>query len=318
MALWILLTTSIVAAHGALEATYQWTRQHVPVDFSPLSLSGTHRLADYSISLTMMTSAVYAAFVVSFRRHKIDDYRGRYRMWYYVCGSFILAAVVTGAQLTPMVSSMFHWLIAAGGLHSSATWGRGILIAIGLAFGTRLLVEMRDSRSAISCLLAALLLALIGIATASQWLTPPGAEFRQMIHQLASLASSQLLLLSVVLYARHVYLDAQGLRTARRLKTHRRLRLWKQSPDTPEGDDAKPRVSRQSKRAAAPASKISANETTSGPSKHSAVVDPADVAEGDTTEDEEGDDEMPSTVKMSRSDRRRRRKDKRRQQQRAA
>ena len=40
-----------------------------------------------------MAAAFFSAIIVQFRRHRIDDYRGEYRVWYYFVVALILASI---------------------------------------------------------------------------------------------------------------------------------------------------------------------------------------------------------------------------------
>ena len=235
---------------------YQWAQhRHVEIDLAPLRLVGSHNLSDFSLCLTLLVSAAYAALVLNFRRHKINDYRGRYRLWYYVCGALFLAASVIGANLTRTLTSSLHWLSTLAGLELDASWGLAAMLVVSLAVGGRLLVEMRASRGAIACLVGAGSLGLAWLVTESQWFGTHGEEFRQMLGSLTRLATSQLLLLSLVVYARHVFLDAQGLISRRDRKSGRRprlrLRLWRRDKETVTTDAGTPSQDTAQLRAAA-------------------------------------------------------------------
>jgi len=159
-------------------------------------------------------AAIISVMIYALRRHKLDDYRGTYRVWNWaailaVCVSIdvttnlhgILAELLAQFTGTPL-------LVSANG--GAAWW---ILLAglplLGML--VRLAIEMRSSKGALATLIAAACfygvagsdtLGLIRVDPESQW---------AVFGSVAGLLAHALVALSLMLYLRYVVRDSQGL-----------------------------------------------------------------------------------------------------------
>ena len=84
------------------------------------------------------------------RRHRTDDYRGRYRMWYWVVPLLLLASV---NQTADWGTSLRMVILAAAGIpdYPDATliWA-AVATVLATAVAMRLVIEMRASRLAVA------------------------------------------------------------------------------------------------------------------------------------------------------------------------
>lgn len=161
-----------------------------------------------SVLLGLASGAAVLIYII--RRHKMDDYRGRYRLWLWCAAALLIASVNAVAGL--------HHAFNAAMVHftSYVLWTPGIgwtlaaLALFGGLLGLRGLLDMWRSRGATVTLLAAV--ACYGSAA---WLvvSSPLAQPLQaaMALSLATSLGHLLLLMSLTVYARRVLLEARGL-----------------------------------------------------------------------------------------------------------
>lgn len=143
------------------------------------------------------------------RQHRRDDYRGSYRIWLWFAGFCLLASMATVTDIPVLLGNLWTRLTGSAG-------GVGWLIAAKLV-GLMLLVfrgivEVRHSRLALCGLVLVFfaygLAALIHDVPEYQSLA---GRYVQSAEQNLLLVGSSLLLLTVIGYARYVYLEANNL-----------------------------------------------------------------------------------------------------------
>lgn len=173
-----------------------------------LELGAPESLGRWFTSLLLLAAAAGSLVVYTLRRHRTDDYQGRYRVWLWASGCYVLLAADTAAPLDAVARAMMlHWT-------GTPLWGNGDawwLGAGGLLFGavgSRLLVDLWECRSAALCLVAAAACALVSLAVGQGWIGPPGdiAAFGPA----AGMCGAAMSLLAVLLNGRYVRLDAEG------------------------------------------------------------------------------------------------------------
>ncbi|MEO8497972.1 MAG: hypothetical protein ABI614_23135 [Planctomycetota bacterium] len=188
------------------------------VSLAVFDLTGRGNIADWFASLTLVAGAVTSMLVYLIRRHRIDDYRGRYRMWQWATACFMIGSfdAATGANAI-FVPAMIQ-LTGTKLLGDGSVWS---VMLVGLAVAAclvRLAIEIRSSRLATTflCLAAG---SYIGFAVTSFHPALNAAELARVIASSATLLAGHFCLLyCVALYGRHVYQEAQGTRRASRTK----------------------------------------------------------------------------------------------------
>ena len=205
--------------------------------------------------------------IFSIRRHKVDDYRGRYRLWLPVSGLLILASIDAGTGLHRAARGLLHFIATQYLPETSlarhhAEWQTGLAAALFVAIAVRLAIEMRGSRAAVSWLalaaggyLATGLVEFHVIQFASAGLVAVASSSARLVADWA-------LLSSVVFYSRYVYLDSQGILAARALAREKKRRAAKAAAK----EAAKAKEQAREEAAAARASKTeSAAAASPGP-----------------------------------------------------
>ena len=179
-------------------------------------LAAAGGVAAWLSAVVLALASVTCVLIYSLRRHRIDDFQGRYRVW-------MAAAVVCALLSVDSVAPVHRLLAAAAAYHTGWTALRGHaawwLLLAGLPFGwiaLRAWLDARESRLAAVTLAAALV--SFGVALASHLGIGPAVapQYEVMITAGAALLGQWMLLVGVVTYGRFVVLDAQGLIPERR------------------------------------------------------------------------------------------------------
>ncbi len=178
-------------------------------------LTGTGGVASWLSAVVLALASVTCVLIYSLRRHRIDDFRGRYRVW--------MAAAVACALLSVESVAPVHRLLAAtAAYHSGWTALRGHavwwLLLAGLPLGwiaTRAWLDARESRLAAVGLGTAVV--AYGIALGCYFGMGPAvaSPSEVMITAGATLVGHWMLLVGVLSYGRFVVLDALGLMSER-------------------------------------------------------------------------------------------------------
>ena len=170
-----------------------------------------NRLIAWTSATLLLLTAAYAQLVYLLRRHRVDDYRGRYRVWRAsswaaialslncVLGVHTLVARVLGnvVDFQMLPANAGWWLIPA------ALFGGGLLI--------KLVLDVSECRGAlVGYLLSIACLAIAGIHSAG-WSPLWASGFPDMLSRALPLAGYTFALVGTLLFARYVILDVQGL-----------------------------------------------------------------------------------------------------------
>ena len=265
----------------------------------------------------LLAAAVLALATYGVRSHRVDDYRGRYRIWLWVAAALAWLSLDAATGLHDAMGfsiSLLGGQQVAASLSATctATW----IALYGLVLGTlgiRLAIEIWPSIPSFAALSIAALLYLFSGLFALDMLTPSASPLVASVAESSIAMLAHLSLVSAIgLYARHVVLDAAG-----RLKVHidpdkkkpkakskAKLKVVKEDREEPAKKQA----------AGAPPAKTSAPAPAATANKPGASISKSSVSssEYDDEEDEDYDGET------SKSERRRLKKMARREQRRAA
>lgn len=240
LSLWLLSAIALIAG---LETAYAWlpeiTAQLGADSVAACDLNSPASLARWFSSVLLGAGSVLALLIYRLRSHKIDDYRGRYRMWRWVVPAGVVLSVNEICHLDRLGAGLAALAArrATLALDPFTLWTVGCAVLWGLA-ALRLLIEIRHNRlaSVLLVLAAADLVALATLGLWSRWdLSPP-----RLVMLLAGLRMSGhlLLLVAIALYARHVILDAEG-RLKRKKKPGKSAKRKRRSgPDAKSAEEA--------------------------------------------------------------------------------
>lgn len=177
----------------------------------PLAAKLAGGLTAWTSAVALLAIAGLARLVWSLRRHRVDDVRGRYRVWRWVAwGSLAgsLNAVVGAHQaISAIAVAMTGWSITA----AAAEWWLAPLALVGAWIGVRLAMEMGESRSALSMVAAGTICHGLAAAGMLGWTPAPLGEWADVLTVSLPLAGHTFALAGMMMFARYVVLDVQGL-----------------------------------------------------------------------------------------------------------
>jgi hypothetical protein len=268
-------------------------------------------LAGWFSSMLFAFAAIACVLVYCVRRHKVDDYRGRYRLWLWCAAAWLAMSVDATANLhAPLSRSIARasgWSLLPGG----AIWWIMIWGAILGILALRLAVEVRPCRLALVAFAATFALWTAALAIDYGWLP---------LHNNAALAAigcrlfgQVMLLLAIGVYGRHVLLDAEGLLRHREPKPARekpKKKVDKPAAASSRNDAAHSVADRRSdlQPHARPGERANVTSASSSASGYSSANDEDEERYSQYDDDDYGD------RKLSKAERKRLRKQMRRQQ----
>ncbi len=177
-----------------------------------LSPGLSHGLLAWSSAMVLLAIGVYARLIFMLRRHRVDDYRGRYRIWRKISWLAVLlslnSVLALHEPLARILGEVTGWQLMAG----QSGWWLGLTMLICGPLLLRLTFEVAESRAALTVTLMAIVCySVAGVAVATNW-SPEwlGAWSGLLVHALP-FQGHVLMLTAVLLNARYVVLDAQGL-----------------------------------------------------------------------------------------------------------
>ncbi|MBC8353785.1 MAG: hypothetical protein H8E66_17435 [Planctomycetes bacterium] len=175
-------------------------------------------IADWFASLTLGIGAATSTLVYVIRRHRLDDYRGRYRVWQWATVCFVIASFDATTHAHTILQPSMIQLTGTTLLADGSVWS---VLLVGLTIAAclvRVAIEVRGSRLAITfvCLAAG---SYIGFVVTNFHPALTNLDLARVVASSSTLLAAHFCLVyAVALYGRHVYQEAQGTRRAGRTK----------------------------------------------------------------------------------------------------
>jgi hypothetical protein len=289
---------------------------------APLALYVAEQLAAWLSGALWFTGAAICLLVYALRRHRIDDFRGRYRVWLAGVAACIALSIASVTPVHDLIALVATQLTQHGALRDHAAWW---LALAGLPVAwivLRALVDARESPIATVLLFGGVV--CFGLALASYLSAWPIASPRgeEVFTGAARLLGVWLTVVGFAAYGRFVVLDAQGLivKERRRKSTRAKAKVAQDSKSMSNssvaGGHARD-VKKASAVAATAANSIRSFRQNMNAARPAAAASETRWVDGSEPEvDEYDDDDAHHGSKLSKSERKRLRKLK--AQQRAA
>jgi hypothetical protein len=301
---------ALLAAYGQVHLLPVGLR---PIDLAAFDVESTGSLSRWLGSLLLVAAAFQGVQILRLRRHKMDDYRARYRLWGWLPLVFFAMAVCVATGLPGEGASAAAELIDSVRADEVAgLWPVGAcllwtLLALRLAF------EIRLHRGALA-LLAATTLCYFAAAAGLLVVVHPLAQVAlAMVRSALASAGHLALFLMVAIFGRHVYLESQGLLQGRRSKKRKQ-------PATPvsASKSAVPQQrSRKSAKSQEPQTSAATEPPESGTDQAPDVISMETARRTESTGTAPAEtaqaEQEPDTAGLSKAERRRLRKQKRRE-----
>jgi hypothetical protein len=207
----------VTAAVSALDwIAIPWASRLGDSEAVPLAIGVGDGLAAWLSASLLLLAAATCLLIYSLRRHRIDDFRGRYRVWLAAAVACVLLSADSVAPVHELMAVVATYLTQHGALRDHAAWWLA-LAGLPLAWiGVRALMDARESSlaavslaTAFACYALSLASYLIGWPVANPAVEP-------LLTAGARLLGNWMLLVGVASYGRFVVLDVQGLITKER------------------------------------------------------------------------------------------------------
>jgi hypothetical protein len=168
-------------------------------------------LAGWTSAIALLAITGLGQLIYSLRRHRVDDLGGRYRVWKWIVWGGLAASANAVIGMHAILGSA---AAAATGcslsIGATASW-LGPAAIVGAWIAVRLGVEIAESRSSLAMLIAAACWYVVGGVGALGW-TPAALEpWGSWIAGGAAVMGHAFLLGCMMLFAKYVVLDVQGL-----------------------------------------------------------------------------------------------------------
>lgn len=233
-----LLLMAGLAMTGGLEAAHYWLPQISRMTggsrLIALDLASDAALANWFSSTVLAMAAVTALVIYSVRRHRKDDYHGRYRVWLWAAALWALMSVDEATSLHEGLSELaahFSGDVRAGGI-------LGWVAAYSLLFaaiGTRLFLEMRSCRLSSASLVAAAGCFVAAVIAKTRLVPALSGDYALMAEEGCEMLGDVFLLFAMAAHARFTILDAQGAITpkAKKAKSAKQEKLAEAKKESP-------------------------------------------------------------------------------------
>jgi len=211
---WTLLVLGLLGAGAVLSV--QALYGHVYLRLAPawqvhlemLDPAARGSLASWMSSLILFLAALAALLAFTIRRHRLDDYHGRYQVWMWAANGLLLASLDAATGLHVAINALVEpWL---GSLPQAGAWG---VVFLSAGFGlllARMVLEAWGCRSATGVLMLASCLYAAALTLRLHPAVAHAEPLWRMAHAISLLTAHACLLYSIMLFCRHVYLQAQG------------------------------------------------------------------------------------------------------------
>lgn len=215
----LLFVAGLLAIAG-LEALYYWMPRMAKLAtdgrIAAFDLDSEGSLAAWFSSLMLLASGLMCLMIWSLRRHRKDDYHGRYRLWCWAACVWIVMSIDEACSLHEGFKEMMAHFTGQRLFGDGSIWW---VMAYGLVLGVtglRLLFEMR------SCRTSTVFLVLAGVSwgAAIVWqlelLMPKSGARGVMAEEGCEMLGDLMLLMAFSIHARYVLRDVQGLLDGKR------------------------------------------------------------------------------------------------------
>ncbi|MGI9457822.1 MAG: hypothetical protein ACR2NU_14750 [Aeoliella sp.] len=244
-------------------------------------------------SAAMLLSVVLAAMVFAVRRRRVDDYRGRYRLWRGAMAIGLLLSIDAVTNLHTMVASALSHVTGFTLLSGGAEWWIAGGALVGGWVGVRVFLDVKESRLALVAYLAAAASYVACFASHFGWL-PVAADVAVTVTHAALIAGHLLVATALVSYTRFLRRDVEAGVATR--------------PQKARPAESKPAKTQAKKQDRPTPARTSHKSTKRSKAEKPTLAANTQWTDGSDGEETYGDDTRPR--KLSKSERKRLRKQK--------
>jgi len=209
--LWLVAGVLVVAA---LEGLYAWMPSvaHWTTDgrVAAFDLDSEGSLGVWFSSMTLAAAGLVAIVIYLVRRHRQDDYTGRYRIWLWAATCWFVLSVDETASLHEGFKEMMAHLSGTRLFGDGSIWWVMAYVFVLGGVGSRLVLDMRPCWLSMTAIAATAGCYVVAVATQLGWLLPDSGARGVMLEEGAEMMGNVFLLLAMGLHARYVIMDAEG------------------------------------------------------------------------------------------------------------
>lgn len=205
-----------------------------PEEVAALRLDTARNFSHWLSSMLLGFCSLVAVLIYRLRRHRVDDYYGRYRVWLWTALGCLLASLAETTDVAPLARGLCRKIAEFGSLSAAVVWPATWAVVL-ITAGIRLSVEVRRCKTAIALLVFSVGCFLLAAAVEQGWPAALADEGRPLLHRGSWLVGYVCVLATFLVYARHVLLELDG-RVAPAAAKRKRLK----SKPTAEAAPAKP------------------------------------------------------------------------------
>lgn len=281
-------------------------------------------------SLLLALGAAGALAIYGIRSHRVDDYRGRYRIWLWTTAALAWGSLDAATGLHQALGAGIALLSGqplggeAGATAVKVSWLAIYVLVLG-TLAIRAAIEVWPSLPSFTALAVAGLLYLVAAMLSLGMFQAVSPLVNAVAATTAVMLAHVALISSVGLYARHVHLDAQGRlkvhidpdrKKGKKSKSKAKLKVVKEdkADDEPATKPAaKPAAAAEAKPATTPRFGWGGSGSNQSAKASASISKSSESSDYDEDEDDESDSD--GDQKLSRSERKRLKKLARREQQ---
>ncbi|MCC7475366.1 MAG: hypothetical protein IT425_08220 [Pirellulales bacterium] len=270
-------------------------------------LSATGSIVTWLSAVVLALASAVCLLTYSIRRHRIDDFRGRYRVWRNAALVCLLLSANSVVGFHQVLADALSHLTGLSALREGAIWWIALAGIPMTWVALRTVVDVLECRLAAGMLLAAETCYTLSAATFLGLFRAADPRIDSIITGTSLLLGHWLALAASIAYARHVILDAQGLIPIRRRTVAAKTRVEPRAEkiaDTPSSSATKAAPSASSTLTTMK-SFIQANKSTEDTDRW---VDGRTQSDRYDHDDDEESESSEGDRKLSKADRKRLRK----------
>ena len=149
----VLVALATLGLVGLLTATHHASARLTSVldasEVASITLDGPRNLSHWFWSTLLVVASLIALVIYSVRRHRADDYQGRYRVWLWAAAVCLWASLAETTDIDDLLRGLCRRAAGSFSLGGDVMWVAVVGTAVAGVM-LRLLVEMRRCRTAVA------------------------------------------------------------------------------------------------------------------------------------------------------------------------
>jgi hypothetical protein len=209
-----LVSTAGVLLVGGIELLHVWAgswgRFLSPQETAALDMTAPRNISQWFASMLLGVASLIAISIYLLRRHRVDDYHGRYRVWIWTAVACLMASLGETTDAVLLAQGISRRAGSACGLADGVVWPSVLAIVL-VVLGIRMFLEVRACLAALATLSLAAVAFIAAAAMDLGWLVSLSDHAKPLVARGCWLAGYVLILATFLMVARHVLLEVEGV-----------------------------------------------------------------------------------------------------------